>query len=63
MRRYDRSQEKENEARQEEERGRHGKERTRATGEQKGKEQTDFRTCTGTLLHFFFAASRYLWRR
>ena len=41
MRRYDRSQEKENEARQEEERGRHGKERTRATGEQKGKEQTD----------------------
>ena len=41
MRWYDRSREKENEAHQEEERGRHGKERARATDEQKGKEQTD----------------------
>ena len=40
MRRYDRSREKENEAHQEEERGRHGKERARAKDEQKGKDQT-----------------------
>ena len=36
MRRYDRSREKENEAHQEEERGRHGKERAR-DGRTKGK--------------------------
>ena len=46
MRRYDRSREKENEAHQEEEPGRHGKERARATGEQKGKEQTEAYSCT-----------------